>query len=781
MALSAILIPSSLHTLFSSGFFMPHRHCYLDDPRMIWLQGLSDFSIGVAYMAISGALAYLVYKARKDIPFHWMFLAFGLFIFACGWTHFMEVWTLWHPTYWLSGTIKAITAVASITTGVGLAPLVPRVFGLVQSAKASEQRRLDLETAHRELASLNQRLQEMDRLKSQFFANVSHELRTPLTLILGHAEKLSEGSNLTAAQQRGVSVLRRNGKVLLKQVNDLLDAAKLEAGQMKLTYTEADLAQVVRLSCSNFETLAHDRGVGLTVTTPDSLPVEADAEKLERVIFNLLSNAFKFTPAGGQVRCSLRPEQSSLVIEMADSGPGIPQEARDAVFERFRQLDGGNNRRFGGTGLGLSIVKDLVELHGGSIEVGESPEGGALFSVRIPQRAPGGVPVQRQLASVSRLPEVLNPTVIEEPTPSAAADSRIAGGTEPVVLVVEDNPEMNELIQDILAPDYRTVAARNGSEALLQARSAHPDLILTDLMMPEMSGDQFLRELRTDRELDPVPVVVLTARADEQVRVQLLREGAQDYLLKPFAREELRARAGNLISAKLSQQELARAYSEMQAFSYSLAHDLRAPLRSMSAFAGILVEEHGNRLGAEGCDMLQRIISSGTRLDRLITDVLSYTRMQRGPLELKPIELEAFLRTLLHDRGDFQPPKAEIILRTPLHDVVANDASLTQVIVNLLSNAIKFVPTGKTPHIEIWSEPSTGLIRVWFEDNGIGIDPAHREKLFRLFQRVHAGQYEGSGLGLAIVKMAVERMGGRVGVESEPGTGSRFWIELRAG
>jgi hypothetical protein len=123
--LAAIFIPSSPRALFSTGFFMPHRHCYLDDPRMIWLQGLSDFSIGMAYMIISGALAYLVYKARRDIPFEWMFLAFGLFIFTCGWTHFMEVWTLWSPTYWLSGTIKGITAVASIATGIGLAPLMP--------------------------------------------------------------------------------------------------------------------------------------------------------------------------------------------------------------------------------------------------------------------------------------------------------------------------------------------------------------------------------------------------------------------------------------------------------------------------------------------------------------------------------------------------------------------------------------------------------------------------------------------------------------------------------
>jgi len=779
--LAALLIPTSLHTLFSTGFFMPHRHCYLDNPSMIWLQGLSDLSIGLAYVVISGVLAYLVYKARANIPFEWMFLAFGLFIFSCGCTHFMEVWTLWYPTYWLSGGIKAVTAVASIATAAGLAPLLPRVFNLIDTAKASEQRRLELEKAHQEMASLNQQLRELDQLKSRFFANVSHELRTPLTLILGHTEKLREGTNLTAAQQLGLGVLKRNGDVLLRQVNDLLDAAKLEAGGMELSYSEADLAQLVRRTCSNFDTLAHDRSIRLEVTAPGSLSVEADPEKLEQVLVNLLSNAFKFTPAGGQVRCSLRTENTTRVLEVADTGPGIPQESRASVFERFRQLEGGNNRRFGGTGLGLSIVKDLVELHRGSVSVDGAPDGGAVFTIRIPQHAPEGTLIERDQTLGRAAPRVPEPTpAAEEKTPPSPKDPMGAAGTEPIVLVVEDNPEMNQLIQDILAPEYRTVAARNGSQGLDLARSSPPDLILTDLMMPDVSGDQLLRQLRAEPAFDPVPVVILTARADDQVRVQLLREGAQDYLLKPFTREELRARAGNLITAKLSRQELTRAYSEMEAFSYSLAHDLRAPLRAIRSFARILAEEHSQQLGTEGCDFIQRIISSGDRLDRLVEDVLSYTRTQRAPLQMHPVDLHAFLRNLLQDRADFREPYAEVVLRIPMAQVIASESSLTQVAVNLLSNAVKFMALGSVPHIEIWTEPCDGMVRIWFQDNGIGITPKDQLKLFRLFERVHGSEYEGTGLGLAIVRKAVERMGGRVGVESEHGRGSKFWIELPA-
>ena len=167
-------------------------------------------------------------------------------------------------------------------------------------------------------------------------------------------------------------------------------------------------------------------------------------------------------------------------------------------------------------------------------------------------------------------------------------------------------------------------------------------------------------------------------------------------------------------------------------------------------------------------------------MDRLIDDVLSYTRMQSNPIDFQQFDLEPFLRTLIQERPEFQRPKAEIILRSPLLRVVANETSLTQVAVNLLSNAVKFVNHGATPRVEIWTEPRDGMVRVWFEDNGIGIAPEFHGKLFGLFERLHADEYEGTGLGLAIVKKAVERMGGTVGLDSQLGKGSRFWFELRA-
>jgi len=780
VALAAFLVPGSLRGLFSTGYFMPHVHCYLDDPRMIWLQGLSDALIGLSYMAISGALGYLVYRARRDVPFEWMFLAFGIFIFSCGWTHFLEVWTLWHPTYWLSGTIKAVTAVASIATAIGIAPLVPRALQLIELAKTSERRRQELEQTHREMEAMNRKLLELDELKSQFIANVSHELRTPLTLILGNIERLQEAHNLTPEQRRSLGVVERNGLVLHQQVNNLLDSAKLESGQMQLHYADTDLGTLVRLVCSNFESLGADRHLHFTVEAPTAVPIQADAQKLEQVLVNLLSNAFKFTPQGGRIRCTVRSAAAEALVEVADTGPGIPAESRAAIFERFRQLDPKSSQRFAGTGLGLCIARDFVLLHGGKLEAGDSPEGGALFTVRLPRQAPEGTAVQPARAATAQSPPAREALAQLARTPSVAPAQPPPGGAgEGVVLVVEDNPDMIELIRDTLSPHYRTIPAANGAEGLDKARASQPDLILTDLMMPEMGGEQFLQRLRAEKAFDPVPVVVLTARADEHVRVQLLREGAQDYLLKPFTREELRARAGNLVAARRSRQDLERANQELEAFSYSLAHDLRTPLRSIRSFAQMLSEDYTPPAGSEAGLFLQNIISSAQRLDQLVSDVLAYTLIERTPSRLHLIQLEPLLRTLVQETQDFQPPRAEVVLRIPLHPVMGHEASLTQVIANLLSNAVKFVAPGATPRVEVSSELLDGRVRIWFKDNGIGIDPRDHERIFGLFQRLHSERaYSGTGLGLAIVRKAVERMGGRIGLESALGQGSRFWIEL---
>ena len=220
---------------------------------------------------------------------------------------------------------------------------------------------------------------------------------------------------------------------------------------------------------------------------------------------------------------------------------------------------------------------------------------------------------------------------------------------------------------------------------------------------------------------------------------------------------------------------------ELEAFSYSISHDMRSPLRAMQGFADALLEDYRELLDAKGRDYLERIARASKRLDSLIQDVLAYSRITKGEIALRPVDLERLIAEILPDHPEFQPPRANIILEKPLHRVIGHEAYLTQCITNLLGNAVKFVAPGVTPQVRIRSERLEDKVRVWFEDNGIGIAPSHFERIFQIFGQVHGGkQYGGTGIGLAIVRKASQRMGGGAGVESELGKGCRFWIMLDA-
>ncbi len=225
--------------------------------------------------------------------------------------------------------------------------------------------------------------------------------------------------------------------------------------------------------------------------------------------------------------------------------------------------------------------------------------------------------------------------------------------------------------------------------------------------------------------------------------------------------------------------KLGETISELEAFSYSVSHDLRGPLRAMQGYSHFLMEDFGEHLDDTGKDYLQRIITSGNRLDRLVQDILTYSRFTRNEIEIHPIDLEKLVQEIVQEYPTFQPPKAEIEIETPLTDVLGHDGSLTQCVSNLLSNAIKFMPPDRVPRLKIWTDEVGADARFCIQDNGIGIEPVHQNRIFKMFERApHQTNYEGTGIGLAIVHKAVERMGGKVGVESVVGKGSKFWIQL---
>jgi signal transduction histidine kinase len=652
----------------------------------------------------------------------------------------------------------------------------------------------ELDRKGKELAALNERLRSLDELKTKFFANVSHELRTPLALILGPVEKLLADAALKDGARQDLAVVERNARTLLRHVNDLLDVARLEARKMAVSYARVDLAEIVRRVASNFETFAQEHRYDYRVEAPASLSAEIDGAKIERVVMNLLSNAFKFTPRGGKIRCVLRPPAEAWAeVSVADSGPGVPAALRGSVFERFFQAESSDTRRFGGTGLGLSIARDFVELHGGTIAVDAAPEGGARFSFRIPVAAPAGAeigpPAEKPPGPWSGPPEELRAAM---PPPDDAPPA-VSAGDRPLVLVVEDNRDMNQYIGSILSADYRTESAYDGREGIEKATRLRPDLILTDFMMPGMSGGRMLAGLREVPDLKGIPVVLLTAKADDETRVEALRHGAQDYLVKPFSPEELRARIGNLLAVRCARREIERqneelrssesrleqANRELEAFCYSVSHDLRAPLRAIEGFGQMLEEEYAAKLDDSGRHYLDRVRAGSRRMGELINDLMELFRVTRAELRRTDVDFSALAQTVVEELRRTSPARlVEFVIPAGLR--VQADARLLRVVLeNLIGNAWKFTARHARARIEVGRE-ERGEGTVWFvRDDGAGFDMRYAEKLFGAFQRLHAEEeFEGTGIGLATVQRIVHRHGGRIWAEAAVDRGATFYFTL---
>lgn len=426
-----------------------------------------------------------------------------------------------------------------------------------------------------------ERLLQLDAAKSRFFANVSHEFRTPLTLTIGPLEDLESGLSGTippgATEQIRLSL--RNARRLLRLVNQLLEIARLEAGAVRVQAAESDLVPYLRDVFQGFAPLAERQGITTEFAVPtEPLPAFIDAELMERVLVNLLSNAFKFTPEGGTIRLSARREPHGwLSLEVRDSGTGIPPDRLPHIFERFYQADASRESRRTGTGIGLSVARELVQLHGGRLEVESAPGFGSAFTIWL--RSGAGHLAPDQLAERSARGRQGTPTSTAAPAGVGGASSRGAATADfdtidtgaadeaadldeadvPSVLVVEDNVEIVEYLRRHLTPRFRVLEARDGIEALERVRDLLPDVIVSDVMMPRMSGLELVQKLQADRELAYVPVLLLTARADQKDKLAALDLGAADYLTKPFDIDELESRIANLIETRRRlEQRLAR-------------------------------------------------------------------------------------------------------------------------------------------------------------------------------------------------------------------------------
>ena len=835
------------------------------------------------------------------------------------------VWYVYIPPQF-SFSLTQGSAIASIVLFVVMGGLFSWFFErLNQSMRHTEEALRETEASKAKINDLYNKTMELDELKNQFFSNVSHELRTPLSLIMAPLEQRVTrpiSIDFTEADRRESQMMLRNARMLYRHVTDLLDVAKLEAGRLQIQWASLDVANLVRSVASNFELMARDRHIEFTIFAEDILVAEVDGEKLQRIVLNLLSNAIKFTPDHGHIEVRLVFEDDHMRLDVQDSGPGVPSDMREAVFERFRQLEGGASRTHGGTGLGLAIVKEFAALHGGHVKLQEATGGGALFSVTLPLKAPAGTlltaPTSIDLA-ISRQASDEVALVNTQLPYSGPEDSQHL-----LVLVVDDNADMNQYISTCLRPHYRVAMAFDGRSGLEKARALKPDLILTDVMMPLMTGDEMAMEIRRSPGLKDIPIVVLTAKADDELKIRLLKAGVQDFLSKPFTVDELLARLGRIASdRKKSDQRLAAifehaatgmalvtpdghwvrlnrrlteilGYSERELtektfadithpddlasdisrmeqmlsgeienyslekrflrkdgkqiwvnltvavvrnskgepdylinivddisatkelmgnltaamknaevanqakgeFLANMSHEIRTPMNAIIGLSGLGLGLPG--LTPKLQDYLAKIQTSSKALLSIINEVLDYSKLEAGHMEL---EIVAFhLEELLDNVGDLFNVRAgekglelvfEIGTDIPVY-LMGDPLRLGQVLNNLVGNAVKFTEAGEI-HIKVALVPEqtpgsqidqsqTVKLHISVRDTGIGMSADQQAKLFEAFTQADGSitrRYGGTGLGLAISKHLVEAMKGELIVESELGKGSCFSFTVK--
>ena len=397
-------------------------------------------------------------------------------------------------------------------------------------------------------------LREVENMKSRFFANLSHEFRTPLTLIKGPLEQLISGrikDNLSDYYK----MLLRNTEKLQTLIDQLLELSQLEAEKIPLNKQKQDLISLLRNFTYNFMPLAEEKLITLSFNSSvESLNAMIDRDKLEKIINNLLSNAFKFTPSGGKILVDIGTENSTsqnfAVVEISDTGVGIAEEYQSKIFDRFYQVDGNSKKNESGSGIGLALVKELVSLHNWEISVKSKEGEGTTFSLKIPLGKINEIKTHKEIESkeksIDKKKEEVSSLVEYEDEFEVTNEQE----EKPSILFVEDSPDVRNYVNDLLKPDYKVFLAENGEQGIERALKNIPDLIISDLMMPGMDGNEFCNQIKSDWQTSHIPFILLTAKATAESKIEGLETGADDYLTKPFNFEELSVRIKNLIEQR---------------------------------------------------------------------------------------------------------------------------------------------------------------------------------------------------------------------------------------
>jgi signal transduction histidine kinase len=649
--------------------------------------------------------------------------------------------------------------------------------------------RQDLFNTQRQLEDANRQLQELDTARRQLFHNVSHELRTPLTLIISPVTEMLRRSG-PSGEAEALRVVLRNAKRLLRMIDDLLDLAKLEAGGLRLRVRDLDVGRLARGVVENARPAAAAQGIDMTFAADGKQPVMyGDAHRIEIILTNLVGNALKFTPEGGNIGVRVEYRPGSTSVRVTDTGPGVPRDQQEKIFQRFHQTDASERRKAGGVGIGLALARDLAELHGGKLSVESVPGHGSTFTLDLPagrehfadevlERREMDVdihPARRAEDASTTHDAVHMENAAVRISQSERPSSRLVldRGRVPRLLVAEDKDDLRGFIVGVLKPHYVVDAAADGAQALELLEQNRPDLVLTDIMMPGTSGLDLCRTIKGDPSLQHIPVILLTARGEDETALEGYEAGADDFVAKPFHTRVLQAR----IRAHLKMRGLSLQLADQARLASAgtlaagLAHEVKNPLNA--AVNAVRVIEKGGSSRVSNEKLMEVVVDALARIDGIISALGAHARPADGD-DLAPcsvrVAVESTLNLLDHKLRD----------RVEVHqtyettgDVYAPARAFNQVLLNLIDNSIQ--SGGKNIWIEVKEKEGRAFVAV--ADDGPGVPPDLVQRIFDPFFTTRA-EGEGTGLGLHLSRRIAQECGGELRYEPRPGGGARFVMEI---
>ncbi len=699
----------------------------------------------------------------------------------------------------------------------------------------------NLRQSFSQIEKQNWELKQMDQLKNEFLANTSHELRTPLNGIIGLSESLVDGigGEISTIQKENLMMIISSGKRLANLVNDILDFSQMKNHKLHLQLKPIDVRSISDIVLSMSRSLLNPKKVRLLNNLPDNLPlITADENRLQQILLNLLGNAIKFTHEG-DIKISGQQKKNFLHISISDTGIGIEKKKKSLIFQYFEQAEGSTAREYGGAGLGLAITKQLVELHGGNIKV-ESVEGrGSIFTFTMPV-ATGSIESEPlKVPSAVHIPSTdifLEPDIsqIVETGKSELNEKTQQGKT---ILVVDDEPVNVQVLKNHLSINhYSTLTARDGFEALDILEKQTPDLVLLDLMMPRMNGYEVCQKIRKTHDNSTLPIIMLTARTQVDDLIKGLRFGANDYISKPFNKEELLARIKAQMQFKdaindiqTAKESLRKAHDELEEkvvertkalqheideriqveetlqlakkeaevaniakseFLANISHELRNPMHQILSYS-----KHGIDKIEKPKEKLLHYFSqsrkAAQRLMLLLNDLLDLSKMESGRMDYQ-LKTNNVFQILNEAVLEIKPAvedknlSLKVVEPTISTDVVCDPYKVGQVVRNLLTNAIKFTPEEKRieiafDQIELTMDKTTNkALQVSISDQGVGIPENELALVFDKFTqssktKTGAG---GTGLGLAICQEIMEAHRGDIWAENNPEGGATFKFVL---